>query len=102
MAAPLELSHNILAETVDRTLSGQRDEGNLARLPRLEADRRARGAIEPHATRSLAVEFQRRIGIKEMIMRADLDRTIARIGNGQCEGLAALVELDFARFDDHF
>jgi hypothetical protein len=33
-------------------------------------------------------------------MRADLDRTIARVGNRQLHGLAAGIELDLAVLDE--
>src|SRR4029077_13229336 len=76
-----QLPHHLATETVDGTLARERHEPYLARLPRLEPHRRAGGDIEPHAARLFAVKFQRRIGLEEMIVRADLDRTIAGIGD---------------------
>src|SRR6516165_356350 len=98
----LELSHHVLPEPVDRALAGERNKRDLARLPRFEAHRGAGGDIEPHAARFLAVELQRRIGLEEMVMRADLDRPVAGIGDAERHRLAALVELDLARLDEHF
>src|SRR5262245_24869101 len=69
-----ELSHHVLPEPVDHALAGERNERDLACLPRFKAHRGAGGDIEPHAARLLAVEFQRRIGLEEVIVRADLDR----------------------------
>src|SRR6185437_15243003 len=100
MVAFLKLAHHVLAEAVDGTLAGERDERHLARLPRLEAYRRAGGDGEPHAARLLALEFQGRIGLEEMIMRADLDRPIAGVGDGERRRLAADVELDLAGGDE--
>src|SRR6516225_4496122 len=96
-----EFSHHVLPEPVDRALAGERNERDLARLPGFEAHRGAGGDIEPHAARLLAVEFQRRIGLEEMIMRADLDRPIAGIGDRQAQRLAAGVDLDLVVFDEH-
>src|SRR5262249_53474100 len=102
LGVPLELSHHVLPEPVDHALAGERNEHDLARLPRLKAHRGAGGDIEPHAARLFAIEFQRRIGLEEMIMRADLDRPIAGIGDRQRHRLAASVELDLAVLDEHF
>src|SRR5262244_3533139 len=96
-----ELTHHVLPEPVDGALAGERNERDLARLPRFKAHRGAGGDIEPHAARFLAVEFQRRIGLEEMIMRADLDRPIAGIGDRQAQRLAAGIELDLAVLDEH-
>src|SRR5262249_48219699 len=98
----LELTHHVLPETVDRALAGERNERDLARLPRFKAHRGAGGDIEPHAARLLAVEFQRRIGLGEVIMRADLDRPVAGIGDRLRHRLAAGVDLDLAVLDEHF
>src|SRR5579872_7115817 len=95
-------SHHVLAETVDRALAGERDERDLARLARLETNRRARGNVEPHTARSSAVELQRRVGFEEMVMRANLDRAVAGIGDGNRRRLAPGVERDLAVLDEHF
>src|SRR5262249_52850471 len=97
-----ELTHHVLPEPVDRPLAGERNERDLARLPRFKAHRGAGGDIEPHAARLLAIEFQRRIGLEEMIMRADLDRPIAGISDRQRHRLAASVDLDLVVLDEHF
>src|SRR6516165_1143039 len=98
----LELSHHVLPEPVDRALAGERNKRDLARLPRFEAHRGAGGDIEPHAARFLAVEFQRRIGLEEMIVRADLDRPIPVFGDRQRHRLAPVMELALAAFDELF
>src|SRR5258707_1224384 len=43
-----------------------------------------------------------RVGFEEMVMRADLDRAIAGIGDRQRHRLAAGVELDLAVLDEEF
>jgi len=68
----LNLPHHLLAEAVDFALSGERDQAHAATLAGLEADGRAGRNVEPEALCFLALEFQRRIGLEEMIVRADL------------------------------
>src|SRR5690242_17010105 len=101
MTLLLELPHDVLAEAVDRALADERDERHLAALARLEAHRRAGRDVETHAAGFLALEMERRVGLEEMIMRADLDRPVAGVGHSQCHGLAAGVERDLALFDEH-
>src|SRR5258705_8698639 len=95
-----QLAHHVAAEAIDDPLAGERHQLHVARLSRLETHRGAGGNIEPHAARFLALEFQRRIGLEEMIMRADLDRTVARIGDGERHRLAAGIEFDLAVLDE--
>src|SRR5262249_37485555 len=96
----LQLAHHILAEPVDRALAGERDQRDLAGLPRLEPHRRAGGDVEPHAARLSAIELQRRVGLEEMIVRAHLDRPVAGVRHRQRHGLAAGIEGDVAGLDE--
>ena len=91
---------HVAAEAVDRALAGERDQLHVAGLAGLEAHRGAGGDVEPHAARLLAVELQRRIGLEEMIVRADLDRPVAGIGDRQRHRLAAGIEFDLAVLDE--
>src|SRR5580658_7500156 len=91
-----------MPEAVDRAAAAKRDELDLARLAGLEAHRGSGGDVEPHAARFLAVEFQRRIGFEKMIVRADLNRPVAAVGDRDRHAPAALVELDLAVFDKEF
>jgi hypothetical protein len=50
---------------------------HVSRLPRFEPHRGAGRDVEPHAAGFFPVELQRRIGLEEMIVRADLNRAIA-------------------------
>src|SRR6185312_10174240 len=102
MVAFLKLAHHVLAEAVDGTLAGERDERHLARLPRLEAHRRAGGDGEPHAARLLPLELQGRIGLEEMIMRADLDRPVAGVGDSERHRLSPGIQLDLAVLHEQF
>src|ERR1700677_2625017 len=97
-----QLAHHVLAKTVDRAPSRERDQRHLAGLAGLEPHRGSGRDVEPHAARLLALELQRRIGLEEMIMAADLDRAVTRIGDRERHGLAVNVEYDVARFGDDF
>ncbi|KIU01525.1 hypothetical protein QU38_01175, partial [Staphylococcus aureus] len=98
----LQLAHHVAAEAVDRALAGKRHQPHLAALARLEPHRGAGCDIKAHAARLLAIERQRRIGLAEMVVRADLDRPVAGVGNGQRHGLATGIELDVAVLDEEF
>src|SRR4029077_5714261 len=82
--------------------AGERDELHLAGLAGLEPHRGAGRNVEPHAAGLLALELQRRVGLEEMVVRADLDRTVAGIGDRERHGLAAGIELDLAVLDEEF
>ena len=58
-----------------------RDEPDLAGLAGLEADGGAGGDVEAAAARGGAVEVERRVGLGEMVVRADLDRPVAGVGD---------------------
>src|SRR5215208_7638076 len=68
-----QLPHHLTAKPIDDAFSGERHQFHLACLSWLEPHRGAGGDVEPHAARLLAVELQRRVGLEEMIVRADLD-----------------------------
>src|SRR5258707_14623274 len=97
-----EFSHYVLPEAIDHPLACERDQRDLARLARLEAHGRASGDIEPHAARLFAIELQRQIGLEKMIVRPDLDRPIAAIGDREHNRLAIGIELDLPVLDEHF
>src|ERR1700730_1916955 len=97
-----EFSHYVLPEAIDHPLACERDQRDLARLARLEAHGRAGGDIKPHAARLFAIELQRRIGLEKMIVRPDLDRPIAAIGDREHNRPAIGIELDLTVLDEHF
>src|SRR6266480_1386510 len=97
-----QLAHHVAAKTVDDAFPGERDELHVAGLAGLEADGGAGGDVEAHAAGFPALEFQRRVGFEEMVVRADLDRTVAGIGDRERHGLAAGIEFDFAVLDEEF
>src|SRR4051794_7266462 len=92
----LQRSHYLLIEPDHHPLAAIRYQPHAARLARLEADGGARGDVEAHTARALAIEGKSRVGLIEMIMRADLDRTIAGVGDVDGHGRLAGVQLDLA------
>src|SRR5258708_13576482 len=73
-----QLALHLAAEAVDDALAGERDQLDVAGLPRLEPHRGAGRDIEPHAARLLPLELQRRIGLAEMVMRPTLHPAVPR------------------------
>jgi len=73
---------------------------HVAGLAGLEADGGAGGNVEAHAAGLFAIEFQRRVGLEEMVVRADLDRAVTSVGHRKCHRLAAGVEFDLAVLDE--
>ena len=98
----LQGPHDLLAEAEDHPIAGQWDQPDFARLARLETHRRAGGDVEPHAARLLPVEAQARIGLEEVVVRADLDRAIAGIGHFDGDLGSADIELDSAGLGNDF
>jgi hypothetical protein len=78
----LQRSHHQTIEAIDVTFAGQHHQLHAARLPRFEAHRRSRRDVEPETARRRAVENQRGIGFGKVIVRTDLDRPVAGVGNG--------------------
>src|SRR5439155_23504794 len=97
-----QFTHHLAAKTVDDALAGERYQLHVAGLSRLEPHRGAGRDIEPHAARLLAVEFKGRIGLEEVVMRADLDRSVAGVGDRERHRLAAGIEFDLAVLDEEF
>src|SRR5271157_6302075 len=101
----VELAHDQAVETVDLALAREIDELNLLDIARLEPDGRAREEIETPAVGFLAIEDEGPVDLEEVEMRADLDRSITRIGDLELHRGAAGVDLEvrpvviiFARF----
>jgi len=69
---------------------------NVARLARLEAHRRSRRNIEAIAKRSASIEGERRVRFGEMILTANLNRSVACVGNSKRDGRPILVQDDLA------
>src|SRR5205823_5396581 len=92
----IQCAVDLAVEADDAPRPGIGDEPHVAALPRLETGRGAGRDVEAAAARLVAVELQGRIGLEEMVMRADLDRPVAGIRDGERDGRAAGVQLDIA------
>ena len=77
-------------------LPRERHQRDLPLLAGLEADGRAGGDVEAHALGLLAVEGEGAVGLVEVIVRADLDRPVAGVGDFDEDGLGAGIQLDLA------
>ncbi len=89
-------------EAEDPARPGDRHELDLAGLAGLEADRRAGRNVEPAAAGRGAIERERRVGLEEVVVRADLHRTVAGVGDRERDRLAARVQGDLAVARDDF
>src|SRR3546814_439463 len=88
----VEPSRHHRPESDHGTAAAIGDQRHLAALPRLEPHRRARRDIEALAVCRLPVEQQGGVGLREMILAADLDRPVAAIGDGDCRHRQPIVE----------
>src|SRR6056297_419072 len=91
-----EIAHYLLPEPVDLAIADHRYQRYFAGLARFEAHGRTGRDVEAHAARLLALEGEAGIGLVEMVMRADLDRAIALVGDRERHHLAPGIELDGA------
>src|SRR5688572_18502924 len=76
--------------------AGDRDEDHGLGFARLEPDRGARWNVETLSIGSPAVEVERSIRFDEVVVAADLDRPIAKIGDLDLGCLTAFVDDDVA------
>src|ERR1700756_519871 len=74
-----QVSHDSLVEAINQACPSVGDERNFPGLARLEADGRSRRNVESIPKRNLSVKGESRIGLSEMIMTADLDRSVASV-----------------------
>src|SRR5215831_11087276 len=74
-------SHDRTVEAIDHAGAAVGDQRNLAGLSRLKSYRRSSRNIEAISKCGLAVELERRVGLGEVIVTADLDRPDARVGD---------------------
>src|SRR5579883_2083538 len=96
MVPPLKLAADLGVEAVDGAPARIGHQAHGPGLPGLEPHRGSGRDVEPVPARLLALELERRIGLEEMIVRADLDRPVAGVGDVERDRLAAGIELDFA------
>ena len=81
-------------QTPDLSPSAEWDQRDLLFLTRLETDCGAGRDVEAHPVRSRALEGEGAVHFEEMEMRADLNRSITRVGDDEIDDGAADVCLD--------
>src|SRR6202034_3711074 len=81
--------------------SAQRDEPDLALNSRFEPHRGARGDVETEAAGDGPVELECRVGISEVEVRADLNRSIADIQDSRYASLVPERQLHRRARCDH-
>ena len=94
--ASRQRTHDPALKAVHHAVTGEGHQLDVALLARLEAHRGAGCDVEPIAARPFAIELQRVVGLVEMVVRSDLDRSIAAIGDGDTARFAALVQRQLA------
>jgi hypothetical protein len=97
-----ELAHDPGVKTVDDSIARQLDQFDSAFLPWFEAHCGTGGDIEPKSTGLVAVELQCCVDLVKMKVRTDLDRSVARIGDPQCDRFSFRIQLDLAGACDDF
>src|SRR5437773_1669239 len=85
----------------DDPRAGNRDERDRLRLAWLEPHRGACRDIEAHPVGRAPVEHERAVCLDEVIVAADLNRTIAAVGDLKIHRLPSRVEDDLAVARDH-
>jgi hypothetical protein len=96
------LSFRLAAETVHHPRPAEGDQPHAAGLPRLEPHRGAGGDVEPAAARYATVEGQRRVGLGEVVMAADLNGPVPGVADLQLHAVRAGIQLDLARGGEEF
>src|SRR5262249_31715977 len=88
-------------EPVQLPSAAEGDQLHLAILPWLKPHRRAGRNVEMHPKRPLALEPQRAIDLEEVIVRTDLNRPVARVGDAERDRFATGSELDLTLGRDY-
>lgn len=98
-------AHDARGEAVaalDDAVAGDLDEGDGLGVAGLEAHRGAGGDVEAEAVGGDAVERELRVGLDEVVVRADLDGPVALARDPEPDAPPALVQLDgLGRLDGH-
>src|SRR5918996_4751159 len=81
-----QCSHDHLVEAINEARALVGDQPNFTGLARLEAHSRSRRNVQAIPKRSLSIEGESRVGLSEMIMTADLDRSVARVVHSKGDG----------------
>src|SRR6516162_3737187 len=83
--------HHRLVETIHQARARVGDQRNFARLARFEAHSRSGRNVQAIPTSSLSIKGQSGIRFGEMIVTADLDRSVAGVCHSERDGRPILV-----------
>ena len=90
----IERARHRAAQAGDDPAADERYERDVERDPGLEAHRRPGGDVESETARRRPVEGERRVGLGEVIVRTDLDRTVAGVLDAERDHVSTDVDLD--------
>src|SRR5258708_25391506 len=92
-----QCSHDRPVEAINQPRAPVGDQPDFTGLARLEAHSRSRRNVQAIPESSLSIKGESRVGLGEMIMTADLDRSVAGVGDSKRDGRSILVQDDLAR-----
>ena len=96
LGAPRQCAHDRLVEAVNQATAGERDQPNFTGQTGLETHSRSSRNVQAMSKSSLPVEGESRVAFSKMIVAADLDRSVACIGNRKRNICPILVQNDLA------
>src|SRR6266404_8199155 len=92
-----QCSHDRLVEAINQACAPVGDKPNFTGLARLEAHSRSRRNVQAIPKSSLSIECKSCVGLGEVIMTADLDRSVACVRDSKRDGRSILVKDNLAR-----
>jgi hypothetical protein len=91
-----QCSHDSLVEAINQARAPVGDQPHFTGLARLEAHSRSCRNVQAIPESGLSIKGESRVNFSEMIMTADLDWSVACIGDFHRDGNSVLVEDNFA------
>ena len=88
--------HDDLVEAINQAGAAIGYQPDLSGLTRLETHSSSRRNVQTIPKSSLSIEGKSRVGLGEMIMTADLDRSVACVGDFEMHGRSVLVKDNLA------
>jgi hypothetical protein len=92
----LQASHDFLIKPEDFSIARNRDQLHIAALARLKPDSGACSYVQTHPMSGVTVKIERDIGLRKVIMAADLHGTIPGVRNRQRDRLTVGIQDMFA------
>src|SRR5262245_13902058 len=92
-----QCSHDRPVEAINHARAPVGDQPNFTGLAWLEAHSRSRWNVQAIPKSNPSIKGESRVGLGEMIMTADLDRSVAGVCDAKRDGLSILVQGNLAR-----